>query len=75
MHHDPEEIIELVSFSVVVDVWRGLIKNRSSVTDPIFCLGCSHSRGAELLQGEGWKFTQVQNPSEQIPDEKVHQES
>lgn len=43
VHHDPEEI----SINVVVDVCKGLIKNRSSVTDLIFCLGCSHSRGAE----------------------------
>lgn len=47
VHHDPEEIIELVGFNVVVGVPRELIKNRSSITNPIFCLGCSHSRGAE----------------------------
>lgn len=44
---DPEEIIELVGFHLVVDVYRGLITIRSSITDPIFCLGCSHSRRAE----------------------------
>lgn len=46
-HGDPEEIIELVGFHLVVDVCRGLITIRSSITDPIFCLGCSHSRRAE----------------------------
>lgn len=40
-HGDPEEILEVVGFSVVVDVCKGLIKNRCSITDLIFCVGCS----------------------------------
>lgn len=41
VHCDPEEIIELVGFNLVVDVCRGLITIKSSITDPVFCLGCS----------------------------------
>lgn len=48
-HGEPEEITEVVGFSVVVDVCKGLIKNRSSITDLIFCLGCSHSREQSVV--------------------------
>lgn len=47
VHRDPEEIIEPEGFNLGVGVCRRLIKNKSSITDLIFCFSCSDSRRAK----------------------------